>query len=117
MSKPSTLNRRQSLDSIPVLNGGFVREVRADGGIDLVIRGPRPKGLLARFMPAVLEQRFKLDELGAAVYDLVDGVRTAEQIMDAFAGRYRLNKRETEVSVAAFLRMLTERKIISIVVP
>jgi hypothetical protein len=117
MSKTPTLNRRQSLDSIPVRNGGFVREARAGGGIDLVIRGPRPKGLLSRFMPETIEQRFKLDELGTAVYDLIDGERTAEQVMNDFAGTYRLNKREAEVSVAAFLRMLAERKIISIVVP
>lgn len=117
MSKTATLDRRRSLDAIPVLNGGFVRAPRADGAIDLVIRGPRPKGLLARFMPPTLEQRFKLDELGTAVYGLVDGVRTVEQIMDAFAAQYRLNKREAEVSVAAFLRMLAERKIISLVIP
>jgi hypothetical protein len=101
-----------------MLNGGFEREPRADGRLDLVIRSPRPKkGLLTRFMPEIIEQRYKLDELGTAVYDMIDGVRTVEQLMDAFAGQFRLNKREAEVSVAAFLRMLAERKIISIVVP
>lgn len=117
MAKTPTLDRRQSLDAVPVRNGGFVREPRADGVIDLVIRGPRPKGLLSRFMPETIEQRFKLDELGTAVYDLIDGTRTVEQVMDAFAARFKLNKREAEISVAAFLRTLAERKIISIVIP
>jgi hypothetical protein len=116
MPKTPTIDRRQSLDAIPVLNGGFVPEKRADGQFDLVIRAPRPKGLLSRFMPAEVEQRFKLDELGTYVFGLIDGCRSVEQIMETFAGNYRLNKRESEISVAAFLRMLAERKIISIVI-
>lgn len=116
MPKTPTIDRRQSLDAIPVLNGGFVPETRADGQLDLVIRAPRRKSLLSRYMPPEVEQRFKLDELGTYVYGLIDGVRTVEQIMDAFGGNYRLNKREAEISVAAFLRMLAERKIISIVI-
>ena len=116
MPQPPTIDRRQSLDAVPVLNGGFVRETKPDGRIDLVIRGPRPRGWLSRFMPPEVEQRFKLDELGTAVYGLIDGVRTVEQIMNGFAERFRLNKRETEISVAAFLRLLAERKIISLVI-
>ncbi len=116
MSKTPTIDRRRSLDAIPVLNGGFVPEARADGALDLVIRAPRRKSLLSRFMPPTVEQRFKLDELGTFVYGLINGTRTVEQIMDAFTERYRLNKRETEISVAAFLRLLGERKIISIVI-
>ncbi len=116
MPKPPTLDRRQSLDAVPVLNGGFTPATRADGAIDLVIRAPRRKSLLSRFMPAEVEQRFKLDELGTFVYGQIDGIRTVEQIMAAFTARFRLNKRETEISVAAFLRLLGERKIISIVI-
>lgn len=116
MSKTPTIDRRQSLDGIPVLNGGFVREPRPDNQLDLVIRAPRKPGLLTRFMPPMVEQRFKLDELGTYVYGLVDGVRTVERIMDEFRAHYRLNQREAEISVAAFLRMLAERKIISIVI-
>ncbi len=116
MPKTPTINRRQSLDALPVLNLGFKPETRSDGALDLVIRAPRRKSLLSRFMPAMVEQRFKLDELGTFVYGLIDGTRTVEQIMDAFAKQFRLNKRESEISVAAFLRLLGERKIISLVI-
>jgi hypothetical protein len=116
MSKTPIIDRRQSLDGIPVLNGGFTRDPKPGNQLDLVIRAPRKPGLLSRFMPPMVEQRFKLDELGTFVYGLIDGVRTVEQIMAEFAAHYRLNKREAEISVAAFLRMLAERKIISIVI-
>lgn len=116
MTKSATLDRRQSLDAIPVLNGGIAAEARPGGLIDLVIRGPRPRGLLARFMPPILEKRFKLDELGSFVFAQIDGTRTVEQIMEAFTARYKLNRRETEISVAAFLRTLGERKIVSLVI-
>ncbi len=116
MPQQPVIDRRQSLDAIPVLNGGIAAEPRRDGQLDLVIRTPRRPGLLARFMPPMLEKRFKLDALGTFVFAQIDGARTVAQIMEAFRGRFKLNRRETEISVAAFLRLLAERRIISIVV-
>ena len=116
MPKPPPIDRRKSLDAFPVINGGNAQEPRDGGALDLVIRTPRRPGLLARFMPPVLEKRFKLDELGAFVFHQIDGARSVEQIMEAFRARFNLNRRETEISVAAFLRLLAERRIISIIV-
>ena len=116
MPQTPAIDRRQSLDAIPVRNGGITPATRAGGQLDLVIRTPRRPGLLARFMPPMLEKRFKLDELGSFVFNQIDGERTVAQIMEAFRARFRLNRRETEISVAAFLRLLAERRLISIVV-
>ncbi len=116
MPKTPAIDRRRSLDSIPVLNDGITSKLRPDGQYDLVIRIARRPGLFARFMPPVLEKRFSLDELGSFVFSQIDGRRTAARIMELFRERFKLNRRETEVSVAAFLRLLAERRIISIVV-
>lgn len=50
-----------------------------------------------------------LDKVGAAVWDLCDGRRTVEEVIDAVAARYQLTFHEGRVSVTAFLKTLVER--------
>lgn len=113
---PPPIDRRRSLDGIPVLNDGVSTRQRGDGNMDIVIRSARGRGFLARFMPPVLEKRFKLDELGSFVLAEIDGRHSVIEIVNAFVARYRTNRREAELSTVAFLRSLAERKLISIVI-
>lgn len=112
---PPPIDRRQSLAGIPVLNPG----VRIDPGEErdiVVVKLQRGKGFWSRFQPAVMERTIKLDELGTYVLRQIDGRRPVLAIVDAFTARFKLNRRESELSTVTFLRSLAERRAISIII-
>ncbi|NQT93055.1 MAG: PqqD family protein [Lentisphaerae bacterium] len=114
--KAVKIDRRRSLAGVPVRNGGVFEKERTEDGLELVIVLKRGAGFLARFQPPVMERRLKLDELGCFVFDQIDGKRNTRQIVDAFAARYGVNRREAELSCVQFLRMLAQRHAVSITV-
>jgi hypothetical protein len=57
-------------------------------------------------------KKFQLDELGTAVWNLMDGKRSVRQLVKIFAGTHRLEPREAEVSVTQFIRELGRRGLI-----
>ena len=113
-----TLDRRTSLQGVPVRHETITVDPTAGGtnGIVLINRFERGKGFLSRFAPPVIEQRLELDELGAFVFQLIDGERTVAQIIEEFVRRYRVNRREAELCTVAFLRRLTQKRLVSIVI-
>jgi hypothetical protein len=114
--RPRELDRRRSLDSVPVLNPGVSVEPAGPGRVTLVVRRPRGRGLLARFQPPVIERRVKLDEVGTFVFGRIDGRRPARGIVEEFVRRYRVNRREAELSCAEFLKALMRRQAVAMVV-
>ena len=71
--------------------------------------------LLQRFggrSEPVRTKKLQLDELGTAVWDMVDGQRSVRDIVAEFAATHRLERKEAEVSVTHFLRMLGQRGLI-----
>ncbi len=117
LRKPEpAIDRRRSLDGIPVVNGVARATLTEAGRVVVVLRHVRGKGLLSRLAPPVIERRFELDELGSFVFRLIDGQRTVAGIVEAFREQYRLNRREAELSTVSFLRMLAQRRVIAVVV-
>ncbi len=116
-SSPPPIDRRQSLAGIPVLNPGVEVTPRDDDRVTVTVVRQRGSGFLARFQPPIIRRSFKLDELGTYVVRLIDGERTVLQIIERFVRDHRVNRREAELSVVQFIRMLTQRNVISIVIP
>lgn len=114
--KEPSSDRRRSLDSVAIVNNGVTVEPRDDGTTDVTVRLIRGKGFFARFQPAEIKRRFELDELGSFVIQQIDGRRPVIEIVDAFVQRFRTNRQQAELSVVAFLKMLTARRVISIAV-
>jgi hypothetical protein len=52
--------------------------------------------------------------MGTAVWELMDGERSARQIAEAFARKYQVQVREAETAVTRFLRELGRRGLIGI---
>jgi hypothetical protein len=111
-------HREALLAAIPVRNEQ-VREKPIDSGLRLT--APlRPSTLRRIFVPrdaAIPEKSFELDDLGAWVWRALDGRRNVEQLIRAFADHHRLNLREAEVAVLAFLKTLAQRNLIGLVAP
>jgi len=108
------MDRRQSLAAIPALNEEVRVEAQDDGRVMLYVPVRRRAGFLARFQPAVMEKRIRLEELGSFVFGQIDGRRTTQDIIEAFLVRYQTNRREAELSTAEFLRSLVVRNVVSL---
>lgn len=113
------LPRRQSLAGVPIVMPHITVEESTAG--HRILRFPRKPylgGLLARFVKVEVEPgKVHLDELGTQVWDLIDGERTVERIVEHFAKQNKLHQREAEASVTAFLKMLMKRGFISVLIP
>jgi hypothetical protein len=105
----------------PVRNG-LAREVGPPAsGQGLVVACPaeyRPwlSGLARRLGWDTVrpERKFELDAMGVLVWSLIDGRRTASEIAEVLADRYRLERREAEDALARFLRELGRRGLVGL---
>lgn len=112
------ITRAEALKSTPVKNMA-VEEERLETG-EVVLTYPvtiRPwmAGLIRRFggdTSRVQLKKLRLDELGTAVWDLMDGKRSVRRVIQGFAGKYQLHIKEAEVAVTRFLRELGRRGLI-----
>jgi hypothetical protein len=111
-----TLDRRQSLLGVPVVNPGVTWKERGDGSVVVSVRVTRSPGVLGMFQPREAEKRIELDALGSFVLTQIDGAKTAQQITEAFVARFKVHRREAELCIVSFLKSLLKRCIISIAI-
>jgi len=113
-AKPK-VSRQELLDVVPLRNPEARIEDLDDGRI--ILRIPvRPRRIvrwLVRDDPDRPTLRsFELDSLGRQVWELCDGKRSVRRLIQRFAKANKLNLREAEVSVLAFLKTLTSRALV-----
>jgi len=118
LEAPPVLDRRQALAGVPEFNPHVSRgENDATGIVTLIVTLKRRDDFLGKFQPKQWERKIELDELGSFVAAQIDGKRTALELVEAFVTRFRINRREAELSTMAFLKSLIERNVISVAVP
>lgn len=108
---------KESLEGIPIFNNNVSFEPgnENENGYKIVVINPKAKTTgIRKFGPSVPRRDFQLDELGTFVVQRIDGEHSAKEIIDAFIKQYNVNRREAELSVIQFLKMLTRKQIISI---
>jgi hypothetical protein len=117
------LSRAEALACRPVKNRE-VREEKLEGG-DLLLTFPlrvRPwvSGLARAFGlqdRQMLTRKLQLDEMGSLAWTLMNGERSLTELVEIVGRKYRLQGRETEVAVTAFLRELGRRGLIGFRLP
>jgi hypothetical protein len=94
-----------------------VERLRSDSGV-LRLRAPlRRAGRLTRAwcwllnLPAAVE--VELDEIGTFVVERLDG-RSLGVLADDLAGHLQLTRREAEVALADFMRLLSIRRLVAL---
>ena len=104
---------RRMLESAPLHNRAAVVEASGRGERRLRVPRERPWWLripLVAWIVAVGEERtLTLDRLGTEVWDLCDGERTVEGIIEAFARNHRLTFHEARAAVTVYLKSLVQR--------
>lgn len=116
---PVKLTRTQAMACIPV-KGGHVQESRLETGEILLAYPDYKQPWFTRLFrgpgrsekDAVRIKKLQLDALGTAVWELLDGRRSVQQIIERFTDKYSLHAKEAEVSVSQFLRELGRRELI-----
>ncbi len=116
--RPKPLSREQSLASVPLRNQAVEVE-RTDAGelrLAIALRATWWARLLSGIFYVPGKRRIVLDEIGGFVWELCDGKRSVRDIIQALSARYKLHRKEAEVSVVAYLRQLARRGLIGIAV-
>jgi hypothetical protein len=111
------LSREQTLAIAPIRNP-YVTWDNVEGG-EIVLKIPRRADrlgkLVSRFFRVPDYKEVVLDEVGASVWELCDGKRDMGSVIAETSRRYKLNRREAEVSVTAYIKTLAERKLIGLI--
>ena len=117
--KRKQLDLTQQLSSVPVRNTG-VEVSKSEDGKALVIRVRLTYPLWLRGLKPVLKlrdhRRFELDSLGSRIYESIDGKRTFEELIDAFAEEHKLTFFEARALLAQYIRMLMRKGLVVIAV-
>jgi len=115
----SSLTRRQALSAFPVRNPDLQwRELESE---EVVVTVKSPSKFSWRviswlfYLPAT--RTIALDEVGSFVWRLCDGEHSVSAMVKALCARYKLGKREAEVSLTTYLRDLGRRGLIAFAVP
>ena len=77
-------------------------------------RDDRMGQLLSRVFQVPATKTIELDEFGAQVWSRCDGAHSVEQLIHFTCDTYKLNRRQAEVSVITFMRMLAQRRLIGL---
>lgn len=112
---PPQVDRKQVLRLYPLRNTVVQYEQSEDGVCTLIVP-LKPRGLFgwfSRIFKLPREHRIELDEIGSTVWSLCDGRHTVDAIALRLTQQYKLERREAEYSLFAFLNTLSQRGFIA----
>jgi len=107
--------RRELLESRPMMSADARELSPGSDDTTIAVKVKSGPGFLARFRPPVTEKRYELDVFGTFVLRQIDAKRTVLDIVDLFKKRFKLSRRECELGVVAFLKMLHQRNVIRVI--
>ena len=118
-TKNSSLSRSEMLALRPLRNQTIawtMKPAEETPGAHLTV--PRREDKFGQVMSRIFQipstKTIELDEFGAAVWEKCDGRHSVEQLVSFTAAAYKLNRRQAEVSVVSFMRMLAQRRLIGL---
>jgi phage terminase large subunit-like protein len=113
------ISRQDAMRVSPVRNPNLEWELDEDGVVTATLKRPQDlrNRLIGGFLMLPESRKLKLDEVGTFVWDLCDGQHTVADLVSAMTEKYKLSRREVEVSLTEFLRMLAKRGMIVVAVP
>ncbi len=116
--KPA-VTRQQALQIYPIRNPGLEWEEDEEGNVraTLVRKNDLKMRVVAGLMNVPESRELRLDEVGSFVWNLCDGEHALNDIVEAMMAKYKLGRREVEVSLNEFMRMLAKRGLVAVAVP
>jgi hypothetical protein len=119
-SRRVLITREDALGCTPVKNR-HVRETHLESG-EVVVHYPvevrpwmaRLAGFIGKETVSPRTGKLQLDELGSAVWGMIDGERSLRRIVAAFAASHQLEPKEAEIAVTQFVRELGRRGLVGL---
>ena len=113
------ISREDMLASKPTRNEAV--EWDRDENGDICITMVRSKAswkleLLAKILYLPDRRRVVLDEVGSGVWEMCDGATTVAMMIRRLSERYKLNRKEAEISLLHYLRQLGKKKLVGFLV-
>lgn len=87
-----------------------------DGKLRVTVYREAPRWARMFRSGAQVEQSFRLDTLGREVYEACDGRTDVRTLIRDFARRHKISPAEAELSVTTYLRTLTTKGLVGMVV-
>ena len=110
------VTKGEVLGAHPVRNPLVEWDVNDHG--EVVLRVPRRQDrvgrILTRLFAAPEFKQVVLDEVGSDVWQLCTGANSVDAIVRALAKKYRLNRREVELSLSKYLQQLARRGLVGL---
>ena len=112
-------SKNHALECIPVKNPQVSEEAQENGEFRLIYQvqvQPWFQGVLkkiTRSKSTLIDRTLQLDVLGSSVWQMIDGRKSVEKIIDEFQTMHQLNRREAEISVTAFFKELGKRRLLA----
>jgi hypothetical protein len=110
------ISRQEILTAVPVRNS--LVEWETNEHEEVVLKVPRRQDRIGRLLHRVfVAPAFKqivLDEVGSDVWVLCTGENSVDAIVKSMAKKYKLSRREVELSLASYLRTLAQRGLIGL---
>jgi hypothetical protein len=110
------LTKGEVLAALPLRNP--VVEWELNEHAEVVLKVPRRQDrvgkLLSRIFSAPEHKQIVLDEVGSDVWQLCTGENSVDAIVRTLSKKYRLNRREVELSLTKYLQQLARRGLIGL---
>ena len=117
--KKPTMSRSKALQARPIRNPALKWEALDTGEVRVIL--PRRRDIVGKLLTVLFyvpESRpVNLDMVGGKVWGMSDGTNTVDDIAAALEEEHRLHRREAEVSLTEFLKMLGKRNMVAFAVP
>ncbi len=116
MNRKPKIERKEALAIVPVRHPMVEWERK---GNDTLLTIPTRTDKVARIVKRLVRnlpetRQIALDEVGGSVWELCDGEKTINAIVDSVSRRYKLTRREAEASVTMFLQTLAKKNLIGL---
>ena len=110
------IDRKEALAIVPVRNQLVEWERK---GKEVVLTIPMRDGMLAKIAKKVVRnlpdtRQIALDDVGSSVWELCNGERDINGLVQAVSSNYKLTRREAEASVTMFLQTLAKKNLIGL---
>ena len=117
--KGKHISREAMLGSKPVRNE-LVEWERDENG-EVVIRLTRVDNwkvkVLAKLFYIPKQRKIGLDTVGSQVWEMCDGKHSVDGMIQILAKEYKLNRKEAEVALMAYLKKLGQKRLVGFAVP
>jgi hypothetical protein len=117
--KQPQLTKDDLLASRPVLNQAVKWYLNDEDVIQIDI--PRREtwwiSLLSKVIYTPQKRTIALDEVGTSVWQMIEEHKTVNNMIKQLAKEFKLNRREAEASLIAYLRTLAKKKLVGFEVP